>query len=248
MSHYLTFRKYNDEAEARAVADLLADAGIPVSLEITPPALLSPVITGLNSEPEVLVKLPPLYFNQARELLLSRRPVHLEDVTPDHPLFAMTDTELREILARPDEWGLENFQLARLILEQRGSVPEAAEIAALQQEHIRTLAVAETADAWWIVPAYIIALLWLVLEVLFIIQENLVVWFALPLLSPILLGAYLVQAKKTLPNGQRVRTFTGGSRRHGRILLLLGIVALILFCYQVFIAGSFPLIETSHRF
>jgi len=116
---YLTFQQFNDPDLAAAIGEQLATAGIDYIIENEAPHI-DPVLIGNIPAPTVHLKIPSSDFIRAHAILEAYYEKQLQDVDPDYYLLTFTDSELLEILAKPDEWGHFDYVLARKLLTDRG--------------------------------------------------------------------------------------------------------------------------------
>ena len=123
-----------------------------------------------------------------------------------HYLFDFKDEELFDILASPDEWSAFDYQLARRILDERGIDIDAKLLALLKKTRLQELAQPEEKQTVSLWSAYTFALLGGIIG--------------------IVMGWYILTARKTLPDGQRPHLYRASDRRHGPWIMALGLVML----------------------
>jgi hypothetical protein len=205
---FLTFHTFPDEETATDFAENLADAHIEYKLERVQKAL-SDGIVGISSSPDIIIKLSPVDFEKAHQSLSHYYKKMIEDVNGDYYLFEFSNKELLEIISKPDEWGYLDYQLAQKILNDRGQSLDSAIIQKYKDDRIKELAEPGKASKSLIILGYC---------------------FFLPFGSfvSILVGRYLLYDKKTLPNGQTVFSFTDKDHRHGKRMIKIGTIILIL--------------------
>lgn len=204
--HYITFQKFSDPGEALNLLDLLKEQQIEGVFEDCS-ASFDPTFSNSGLNKEYRVKLLKSDFEPARQLLLKLHASQLENVDPGYYLFDFTDEELIEILNKQNEWSHFDFLLAQKILKDRGKDFDPDEIEKLWKKRITELAVPERKQTGWIIFGYICAL-------------------AGGLLG-IFIGWYLSTHKKTLPNGNIVYAYSQPDRKHGSLILMLGVVSII---------------------
>lgn len=156
MSKLLTFQKYNDPDLARAIGERLAAAGIEYEIERQNPHV-DPVIIGNTPDFSIDLMIAPEDFIPARAALESYYEEHLDRVTPDYYLFDFTDPELSEILAKPDEWGVFDYVLARKLLIERGYTISQGFTDNLKSKRLAELAKFEDSGLGGVVSGYIAA-------------------------------------------------------------------------------------------
>jgi hypothetical protein len=203
MGELLTFQKFNDMTVANELADKLEKGG--VTCAIKDESKFFDVSFAYNSvDPEIALKVDADDFEKANTILDEYYSSQADTIEKDYYLFSFTDEELMEILSKPDEWGRFDYQLAKKILAERGRAVQPGTAEMLKERRINELAVPERISSTYIAGGYIASLL-------------------LPF-AGLIMALVLVTAKKTLPDGQRMYTYSEADRKHGRIMLALSIV------------------------
>jgi hypothetical protein len=215
----LTFQKFKDPEVAKEFEEKLSAAGIFYQTE-TEDKFFDPSFTTNSIKNNINIRIRPADFNTANKVLDDYYRSQVEQVAPDHYLFSFTDTELMEILHKPDEWGHLDYQLARSILEKKGKPVNAERLEIFKQQRKKELARPETSNHWIVLLGYFA----------FAISP-----FLKPMVSvagfflAIIIGWILYSGKKTLPDGESVYIYTDSGRKQGRILMVVGAVLLIVF-------------------
>jgi hypothetical protein len=214
-AEFVTYRKYSEKEPATALMDLFRERGIACELEEDSTAL-GAVFTGNNTAASFFrVKIQAQDFRHADMLLQTQASHDLSQVDPDHYLFAFTNEELLALLAVPDEWSEFDYQLASIILKDRGHEVSPETVDKLRQDRLRELARPDTKNRVWIVIGYLLAVMGGLLG--------------------IIIGWHLVTFKKTLPNGERVYDYSLRDREHGQRIRLLGIfMAVAITLWRIF--------------
>ena len=205
---FITYQKFNDIALANELAELLEGHGI--SHRVEEDSLTFNPSFNLNDElsKEYAVKISADDFEQVNELLKQDASEYIDDVEKDYYLFDFSDDELKDVVAKADEWSAFDVQLARKLLADKGKAITDAELESLEEKRIEELKVTEPSQTGWIVIGYIFSLLGGILGVF--------------------IGWYLKSSKKTLPNGERVYEYSERDRWHGKVIFFISILALIL--------------------
>jgi hypothetical protein len=205
MSMLLTFQKFNDPALAEIIASHLQDQGITcvVSDEDIPHDVN---FANHQFEPTIHLKIPQEDFTRAQAALESYYQSQLSTMDPDYYLFTFTNEELMDIIRHPDEWGHLDYALAKKLLADRGQPISADRADLLKHQRIFELAKAEPTHPAKILVGYLGAMV-----------SGIV---------GILIGYSLSRARKTLPNGEQVYVYPPSERRHGRRILILGVLFL----------------------
>ncbi len=220
MGQILTFQVFKTKEEATAVAATLEKAGIPALVEDAG-YLLDNNIIGVQYDDPILLKIDADHFEQARKILADEIVIDLDTVDKDYMLLSMTDDELLDVVAKPDEWGLYNYKLAMLLLAKHGRHIEEQQLTRLQEARYEQLAAPKAFDKSWIRLGYLISVAGIIAAL----------WqFFMTILSffGLVLGWAIMSAKTTLPDGKRALKYDENSRWHGRNMFLLGLATAII--------------------
>ena len=202
-NRFSIFRKYSTLEEAQSLIKLLNDNNIEAILDDNiPPVDVTFVGNTLNHEFEVRIKTTD--FDKAEALLIKQEDVSLEEIDTDYYLFSFTDEELYDILLKSDEWSAFDYSLAQKILVSRGKSVDTALLKSLKNKRLKELAKSESNQKPWIVSGYIFAFLGGFLG--------------------LIIGYFLWTSKKTLPNGQKVYSYTSNNRMHGKFIFFISII------------------------
>ena len=219
MPEFITFKKFNDAALAWALTDLLEENDIEYQTEEG--AFSFDPTFGASKElsTEYLVKISPDDFTRATELLKASEANDIAHIDKDYYLYSFTDTELKEILEKADEWSTFDYELARKLLAERGVDVSDEAIANINKQREIELKKPEAPQTTWIVIGYICALAGGVFGMF--------------------IGWHLSSYKKTLPSGERVYEYLESDRKQGRIILYISIATTTLaIIYKIFNATT----------
>ena len=203
---FLTFQTFSDLELAEEMAAQLQEKGIECTVENNR-QFFDPSYANNSFGADISLKLKPADFYKARKTLEDYYEKHVDQVGRDYYLFDFTDQELVEVVAKPDEWGFLDYQLAQKILKERGKEINPDVAALLKTQRDKDLAQPESAHRYWIYAGYISAILGGLIGVI-------IAWT-------------LAYFKKTLPNGQRVYVYKEEDRNHGTRILLISCVSLV---------------------
>ncbi|MES2703952.1 MAG: hypothetical protein V4649_15030 [Bacteroidota bacterium] len=229
MNDLITYQNFTTHEEAEEVAALLNTHGID-AVVIKDRELLDQNFVGKQYGNYVQLKLKGSDFERARQILLQTTKVDLDDVPADYMLLAFSKDELMDVVAKPDEWGPYNYNLALALLQQKGEAIESLQIEALHIGRKAELSKHRELNFSWYLFGYgfsLINILGLVLgsgSTLWLLYS----FYLLPGILGIVLGIYILTTKRTLPDGTRISSFSAVARRHGAFMLALGIVCLLL--------------------
>jgi hypothetical protein len=202
---YSVFRKYPTIEQAKEIKNLLKKHNIEAQIaDNIPPVDSSFSGTTLQNQYEIKILLAD--FEKAEKILDENAENLINQVSKDHYLFDFKDDELYEILLKADEWSEFDHKLAQKILVQRGKSIDADLLTALKKQRLELLAKPEENQKPWIIAGYIFAILGGLLG--------------------ILIGYSLWTSKKSLPNGEKVYSYSEKDRVHGKNIFYLGLIFL----------------------
>ena len=207
MNEFVLFQSFFTEDEAASVIEPLKENGIDYQLERSK-ELLDRAFIGDNLEKKVFLKIKSSDFSKANEILNARILQNITALEKDYYLFSFTNEELNEILRRPDEWSRQDFLIARKILGERGQYINEEMIKDLRSKRINELSREESEPTLTIIAGYILALLFSLVGLFF--------------------GLAFLTAKKNIPNGKKIFTYSRNTRKHGRNIVILSAVSLLL--------------------
>lgn len=202
MKEFSIFRTYNDQNLAKEIDVILRNGGIITKLVDNSPSF-DVSFANNKIENEIQLLISPKDFEAADELL-EKSVNELPD--KEHYLYSFTTEELYEVLARPDEWNPFDYKLSQKILLERGEEITPGLIQEYKYSRIKELEKPEKRQIGWIITGYIFSFLGGFIG--------------------ILIGWFIANLRKTLPDGRKVSTFQKADRLHGRIIFFLGIMIL----------------------
>lgn len=106
MGEIITYKKFATPWEAEPVIKVLKENFIYYEfIKCTPIAdsIIAGQIPGYSFE----LLIDQDQFEQANQLLQEIADTEVREMDPDYYLFSFSNNELREILAKPDEWGVQ---------------------------------------------------------------------------------------------------------------------------------------------
>jgi hypothetical protein len=207
---YITYRRFNDMALARQTAQALTDSGI--ANTIADGTKYFDVSFAQNSfAADINLKLLPQDFTRADLVLENLFAPVPGEVDKDYYLRSFTDQELSDIIAKPDEWGDFDYQLAKQLLQQRGKVINEQDIKMMQFRRLNELAEPEHVNDIWIVLGYAASIVGGLFGILGGFTGIIIAW--------------ALAWKKTLPDGQQVYAYDDQSRKHGKAMMIIGVIS-----------------------
>ncbi|MBS1624274.1 MAG: hypothetical protein JST83_09660 [Bacteroidetes bacterium] len=203
---FLKFRQYTDRGAAIALVAMLADNDIRATIE-EQAASFDPAFSRSEMNVEYVVQLKKEDFAKAETILKQLAAQDLQHVDTEHYLFLFSDEELRDVIAKEDEWSEYDVLLSQQILRQRGKAIPDQTLRTMKAARMKELARPASSPQALIFIGYIAALVGGFVAVM--------------------IGWYLSTHKKTLPNGDRFYSYAESDRRHGRRIFILGIIGLV---------------------
>lgn len=205
MSHsYSTFKKYPDAKQARALQEFLLENGVECIFINNSSQLGSGLSGDLMQEYEL--QLHPDNFEKAEALLEKQAETMITDLPEDYYLLSFTDEELHDVVLKHDEWNEFDYLLARKLLEERGKTIDEAHLKTMRVERLNELSKPEAINGIWIGIGYVMS-------------------FAGGFFG-FITGYVLMASRKTLPNGAMVHTYDEGTRKHGKIMLIISVAVM----------------------
>ncbi len=202
-NEYAIFRKFPTIADAKEMELLLNNHDIETIIaDNIPPVDVTFSGSTLLNEYEIQIKQED--FKKAEEILQENAGDILEQVEKDYYLFDFADEELYEILLKSDEWSAFDYTLAQRILEDRGKTIDKSLLNSLKNQRLEDLAKPEGNQKSWIIGGYIFAILGGLLG--------------------LIIGYSIWTSKKTLPNGEKVFSYSEEDRNQGKYIFYIGLI------------------------
>lgn len=203
---YLRFKLFSDKETAEDFAGVLQQNGIDHRIE-EDAVVFDPSYANnpLSKDYVILLKQPD--FRKAALAYDEYFAKQLNDIPEDYYLYSFTNEELLEILAKPDEWGAFDYQLAQALLKQRGAEVSQEKREQLKAKRYKQIAQPEGEDVKNIIGYYIVSIL----------------------IFPVgwIIGWVWGYSKKQLPDGYKVYAYNERVRSHGRTIFLISIVLFV---------------------
>jgi hypothetical protein len=222
---FLAFHSFTDEDAAKDFAEDLENVGIDFKTESVRTTLDSTFIGG-SASPAITIKLRSADFEKAHAALNEYYRKMTGSIDKDYYLFSFSDSELFEIIAKPDEWGYLDNQLAQKILADRGRAVDPVTMNRLKESRIAELAKPEK-DDWGILA---VGYLFIALGLVFLFLRLGFVYTPYGFVIALLTGSLLAYNKKILPDGSKAYSYQPESRKHGKIIM---VAAIVILCFSV---------------
>jgi hypothetical protein len=228
MEHLIAFQAYASIDEANEVAEKLNQEGITTEV-ITKAPRFAPVIIGNDYSDGYILKIPAADFSKANTLLYSDTPIDASLIDPGHPLHSLRNDELKDVLAKPDEWGAENYRVALSLLHHRGVSVSRQSLGQLKEERINELAERKKFNPSLIFIGYFAAAIPCFMNAAKFYKVPGPIfegdhWQAAVFLG-LIIGLVIVGARNTLPDGRRIPVYDNATLKHGIAILALNILS-----------------------
>lgn len=116
---FLSFQKFPQQEDALELVKILAQNNIVADIEDTS-KYFDPTFAYNKVCNYFVVKIKGKDFNHANEVIDSIYSKQIENAPPDYYLYGFDDTELADIIKKPDEWGRFDYLFAQKLLKERG--------------------------------------------------------------------------------------------------------------------------------
>jgi len=197
------FRKFPTLEQAKEVELLLNREEImTIIADNVPPVDIT--FSGSTLQHQYEIRIKPSDFKKAENILEKNAEALLDHLDEDYYLFAFTDDELYDILIKPDEWSSFDYTLSKKILIKQGKPIDEKLLNSLKTKRLKELAKPEDNQMTWIVLGYVTSFIGGFLGMI--------------------IGYFLWTSKKTLPNGQKVFSYSKADRNHGKHIFFIGLV------------------------
>ncbi len=202
---FLTFQRFDKKEDVHSFSEILKQNGIESAIEDTGNSLDSNFGNSALAI-EYILKIKKIDFKKAEEISSEISKEQVEDVDQDYFLFQFSDEELKDVILKRDEWGNDNYALAKKILTDRGISISQEEMEDLEKKRLIQLAEPEKSQIEWILAGYLFAFL----------------------VGGLFIGRHLKSFKKTLPNGEKVLNYSPADRIHGERIYTIGKIFLVI--------------------
>lgn len=204
---FLIYKSFATEEEAIELGSLLTENGIQNEVH-RDTEYADELFIGTVFKTPFHLKVSENDFERVNALLSVETIKNLEEAGKDHYLYEFTNDELVEILRKKDEWSEFDFELAQKILKERGikiGAEKIEEFSSIRKEELK--AGMENENQSWIITGYIFSVITGIIGVI--------------------IGTYFYTQKKTEKDGKRVYVHSETNRRHGRRMIIIGLIMFI---------------------
>lgn len=199
-----TYRKFIYKDDALELVKILEENHIVYELADNSSRLDSSFGGDINTK-QFELKIHKEDFEKVENLEEDLVKNHVDQVPEDYYLFDYSDEELIEIVMKKEDWNKFDYLLAQKILKERGKEVQPEVLNLINKQRIKDLSTQEASPTWLIIIGYVCA-----------IAGGFLGLF---------IGAFLMNYKKALPNGDRMYGFNQKDRSDGQNILILSVVS-----------------------
>ena len=204
--NFVTYRKFIFKDDALDLIEILKENNIDYVLDDNSSRLDSSFGNDDNTKQFVL-KIEKENFEKVEELEEKSISKSLDNVDKSYYLFESSDEDLIEIVLKKEEWNKFDYLLAQKILKERGKEINQDLIKAINKRRVEDLKTEEVSPKWLIFIGYLFSILGGFIG--------------------IFIGLYLMNYKKTLPNGETIYGFGKEDRNSGKNVFICSLMGII---------------------
>ena len=204
--NFVTYRKFIFKDDALDLIEILKENNIDYVLDDNSSRLDSSFGNDDNTKQFVL-KIEKENFERVEELEEKSISKSLDNIDKSYYLFESSDEDLIEIVLKKEEWNKFDYLLAQKILKERGKEINQDLIKAINKRRVEDLKTEEASPKWLIFIGYLFSILGGFIG--------------------IFIGLYLMNYKKTLPNGETIYGFGKEDRNSGKNVFICSIMGVI---------------------
>lgn len=207
MPQFATYTKFYSPDDAQFLVTLLQQHNIPYSLEHEVNQL-DKVYLGDSIDAMFALQIPNQRFNDVNTLLAEQAKADMTQPGFEHLMQSYSTDELQEIIHDAAGWSAYDLQVAASILAEKTQVSVTAPVNEVAFEPVKL-------ELPWIILGYIVSLLG-------------ASYFFYLAIAGFFAGLVVNQAKKTLKNGTTVKMYAKSSRMHGRYMMALSSLCILI--------------------
>lgn len=225
----IVYGTYATIENAESIAGILEGEGIETQIG-TAAKMLDTAIGGGTYEDKFILRIHGSDFNKATKVLREQANVDIGTLDSHDPMRSLSKEELLDVIAKPDEWGPENYNIAIQLLRQKGVIVSQFMLNDMEEKRIEVLSERKSIDPMILILGYSLAVA--NIATIFAFQHpviGLTRWMKfMPAAIGIVLARLIIQSRTTLPNGDRIYTYNNTVTRHAVIIEWLSIVVVLI--------------------
>lgn len=208
------YKDFQSEEEAKAFVQLLREHHIPF-LASKPEVIIDEAIVGTRLFPKVVIKIKPEDFMTVNQLIGAEIAALDYADLQEHYLNMLENNELEAVLQKPDEWSVEDVNVASVLLRGRGVPISDKEVLRLRAERLQEIRAGKKGNPAMMTLYFLGIAIGIFSSIIFI-------------LAGIGMGYYYSYSKSVDLDGQPHFVFEPTTRKYGRFILYGGIGVLVL--------------------
>ena len=210
---FVLYQKFTDTSIAEEIAAVLKKNGIDGHLQNNLHSYVN-IVGYTPVDFAIGLNLKPADFPRADMILEDYYSTLIEKVDADYYLFDFTDEELRDIIANPYDWGQFDYQLAKNILKEKGEDVTDAHVQEMKKAKITALSQKKKVNPIKLISGYVLSIL-------------------APFVA-IIIGMTIIYNRNVLPNGQKFYIHSEKERGHGRKIVIISLVWMLIVLFVNF--------------
>jgi len=199
--------------EARAFANMLDAHQIPYSAEV-PKLIIDQTFVGTGMLPNTIIKLLPEDFQKVNALVTAQLAGATYSDVRDHYLNQFEDDELMAVFEKPDEWSIEDVQVAKVILRERGVAISDEAIQQQRTARLQAIRKGRMGNKAWMLFYFLSIILIIMLHPIFFI-------------AGVGMGYYYAYGRDVDLDGHKHFVFEPQTRFYGKFILYGGLLVLL---------------------
>lgn len=203
---FSTYKKFIYQDDILELVEILRDHEIPYLINNNS-SMLDSTFGNNDNTKQFELKIEKNNFQKVEQLEENLITKDVENVNEDYYLYDYSDEELLDIVLKKEEWSKFDYLLSQKILKERGKEVNKDLVNAINKRRIDDLKTTESSPKWLIITGYFFSILGGFIG--------------------IFIGLYLMNYKKSLPNGEIIYGFKEDDRRSGKNIFICSIIGLI---------------------
>lgn len=205
MKEFIRYQTFQNKTDFEELTSILTQNEIPFEVEDYPINFISDS-KNTNFSHEYVVKLEQEKFKIVDEILMEIATDQLQNLPADYYLLDFTTEELKALVSEQESWSKFDLIVALDLLQKRGESISKDTLETIKNKRLETLSTPEKKQSVYIAIGYISSFLGGILG--------------------IIIGYHLTNHKRILPTGERVFEYSESDRKHGKIILTVGVIVL----------------------
>jgi hypothetical protein len=201
--NFLVYKRTDDEGIALEITNVLKANDIAFHV-VEDKENLDSLYGDKEFARQFFIKINEKDFAKADLIFEQQFLTEIKNVDRGYYLFSFSNEELFDIVNKRDEWGEFDFQLAKVILKERGNEITTEMVTLLKEKRLKELSKPEKDQTDLVYYGYAAALLGGFVG--------------------IFIGWHLNTHKKILPNGRQIYAYRDTDRKQGLIIFVIGLI------------------------